>query len=522
MSDARTKGKRLIKNSVLNILNSFVTMAVTFITSIVVARTLKPEMYGIFNLILWVTGISTWAIGMGLVQAVTKYIAEYTGRGQSEEISSIVIFVLKIEIILSVICTIILVFFKTRIADYFFTPNEAFYFLIAFIGLVPGIVTAVFSSAIEGIQKFEYFTYFHLIVTPLAFAAKLIVLYMGYRIDGLLIVTLIFSFLNTFFFYWILKREGISFNIFRHPIRKQTRSEILRYNFSVSSILVVDKIVWDKSENYFLGRYCSAAQIGYYNLAFNVTQRFMSVLPTTFWRVLFPAMSEYFGSGDKDKIKRIYYIASRYLAFFSFPVGVAGIILSYPMLKFLYGYDYTAAKYPLQIIFLCSIFSSLATPGSAVIYGIGKQGFIFRYGIVLAVVNILLDILLIKKYGAIGAATCYGIVTIAGSVGGLIFLYRKVGLVYPFKSVSKIIFSTILMGVSIQMVIGHRSEMMSFILSIPVGIFVYFISSVVLGSFEEEDYILMNSVKAVLPERFCGIINVLVGFLSSFKESEKK
>lgn len=521
MADAGVRGARLIKNSVLNIANSLVTMVVTFVTSIVVARILKPEHYGIFNLVLWVTGLATWAIGMGLVHATTKYIAEYTGRRQPEDLSAIVCFVLKVELVLTLACTAILIFFKTEIADYFFTPNEAVYFLIAFIGLTPGILTAVFSGAIEGLQKFEYFTYFHLIVTPLSFIAKLVVLYLGGRIDGLLWVTLVFSFINTLFYFIILKKEGISFRLFSNPLKPDIRKKIMKYNLSVGSILVVDKVVWDKSENFFLGRFCDAAQIGYYNLAFNVSQRFMGLLPSTFWRVLFPAMSEYFGSGDHDKIKRLFYLTSRYLAFFSFPVGVAGIILAYPMLHFLYGHDYTAAKYALQIIFFSAIFSSLANPGSAILYGMEKQGFIFRYGLVLAVINIGLDILLIKSHGALGAAVCYGVVTIAGVVGGLIYTCRTMQLTYPFRSVSKIIFSTIIMGVSMQMAVGHKSELLSFIVALPTGVVTYLVSSIVLGSFEEEDYILLRSVRSVVPGRLGTLTDGVIRFLSAFKEGGK-
>ncbi|MFH0918773.1 MAG: oligosaccharide flippase family protein [Fibrobacterota bacterium] len=521
MADIPSRGTRLIRNSVLNLANSSITMVVTFVTSIVVARTLKPENYGIYNLVLWVTGIATWAIGMGLVHAVTKYVAEYRGRRDPVTVDAIISFILRVELILSLGATAVLVFFRLPIADYFFSPRETFFFLIAFVGLVPGILTAVFSGTIEGIQKFEYFTYFHLIVTPLAFLVKMLVLYLGYRIDGLLLVSLGFSFINTAFFCWILRREGLHFSLFKSP-EPDVRRKIWKYNLSVGAISIADKVVWDKSENFFLGRFCTSAQIGYYNLAYNVAQRFMNVLPSTFWRVLFPAMSEYFGSKDHEKIKRLFYLSSRYIAFFSFPVGVAGIVLAFPMIQFFYGREYLGAKYALQIMFFCSIFSSLSKPGSAILYGTERQGFILKYGMVLAAVNIGLDLLVIRAYGALGAACCYGVVTIAGAMGGLIYTCRTVGLQYPFRSVTKIIFSSLIMGITMELIVRQKAELFGFIVAIPVGMITYFVCSAVLGSFEEEDYILMNSVKVALPGRWKRGVDSLTGFLSQFKSGGGK
>jgi len=499
MAKTEAHGARLIKNSVYTLISSIITVVFTMVTSVIVARILKPSNYGIYNLILWFTGIFTWGIGMGLTHAITKYVSEYQGRRQPENISSIIVFVLRIELIVSAITTVILIFFKTEISDFFFSPNESFFFLLAFIGLMPGIVTAIFSSAIEGIQKFEYFTYFQLIITPFAFVTKMVVLYLGFQINGLLMVSLVFSAINVLFFYIVLKKEKISLNVFANPLKPDIREKIRKYNFSVGAILVADKVVWDKSENFFLGRYCTSVQIGFYNLAFNVVQRIMGILPTTFWRVLFPAMSSYFGSGDNEKIKRLFYLSSRYLAFFAFPLGAAGIILAYPILHFLYGHDFVGAKFPMQVIFFSSIFGCLSKPGSAILFGTEKQAFILKYGMFLAVVNIILDLFLIARFGALGAAFCYSLTTIAGSVGGLIYTCKKMKLDYPFRSIFKIIFSTIIMSIVMQLILKEEPEIWAFLLSILAGGVVYFVTSVVLGSFEEEDFTLMNSVKSGVP-----------------------
>lgn len=509
-------GQTLIKNSVLTLFNSVFMLATTWIISIWVARQLGPANYGIFSLVLWFTGTASWALGMGLIHAVTKFIAESKGGGDNDP-TPVVLFVLKVEVGLAIVSTVVLLAFRTAIADFFFSPSESFFFLIAFLGLLPGVLTAVFSATIEGIQKFEYFTYANLIVTPVSFAAKIVVLLLGKGINGLLTVMLVFSAVNAIFYFLVLRREGFFRKGDRRRLQPDVKKRIKRYNASVSAIIVCDKIVWDKSENFFLGRFCQATEIAYYNLGFNIAQRFVSVLPMTFWRVLFPAMSHYFGSGDRYKMERIFFLSTRYLAFFAFPIAAAGVILAYPMLLYFYGYEFVGAQRALQIVFVASLFLSLSNPASAVLYGYEKQAFIYKYGAVLAVLNIILDILLIPRFGAVGAATCYGIIAVLGAVGGLIYTCRTMRLRYPIVSVFKILFSTIIMATVMQIVVFQLPNLVGYISCAPIGIFVYLVCALVLGTFEKEDYEVLESVKTVLPGKTKGAVDWAVGFVSQFK-----
>lgn len=475
-------------------------MLVSWGISIWIARELGPANYGIFNLVLWLSNTISWALGMGFIHAITKFIAEFKGRKEEFSIRPIIFYVLKIEITITSITTLVLIFFRTEIADYFFSPGESFFFFLTALGLIPGIITAIFSAAIEGIQKFEFFTYSNLTITPLSFFAKILVLLWGKGISGLLCVMLIFSIINALFYAFILYREG-AFTGKNNSLSVPVRQRINSYNKSILAILFCDKIVWDKSENFFLGRLCNAIEIGYYNLGYNITQRFMSIMPTVFWKVLFPKMSSYYGSGDDDKMKRLFYIATRYLAFFSFPVGTAGIILSYQIIYYLYGNEYTAALPVLQIIFFSSIISSLSNPASAILYGFEKQSFIYKYGFILAVINIILDILLIKSHGALGAAICNGITTILGSLGGLIYTCRIMKLRYPIVSIFKIIASTVVMGVTMQLILHHDTSVVMLVVATVTGVIIYLSSAILLGTVEDEDLFLFQYLKAMLPNK---------------------
>jgi len=513
-----TKGGRLIKNSALNLFNTFFMLATSWVISIWVARQLGPSNYGIFNLVLWFTDSVTWVIGMGLIHAVTKFTAEFNGRDKNDFIGAIVVFVLKIEVVFAVVATAVLLLLRVPIAHYFFTPRQSIFFLLAFIGILPGITTSILSAAIDGLQKFEYFTYANLCISPLSFISKIVVLTLGKGIIGLLVVMLVFSFVNVLFYLFILYKEGaLKASSFTASIDPSVKKRILKYNRSVLAILLCDKIVWDKSENFFLGRLCTSIEVAYYNLGFNIAQKIISVLPFTFWRVLFPAMSNFYGSGDSDKMKRLFYLSTRYLAFAVIPTGIAGMILAYPIIHYLYGHDYIGAQRVLQIIFLSSIVSSLANPGSAILYGYEKQAFIYKFGAFLAVINIALDVLFIKRYGALGAAVAYTVTTFLASVVGLIYTCKTMKLSYPFVSIFKVAFSTIIMGIVMEIIILHNRELFGFIAALVCGAMAYLISAVVLGTFEKEDFLVLENLSRVLPKKSKPFLDSLLAFVGHFK-----
>ena len=140
----------------------------------------------------------------------------------------------------------------------------------------------------------------------------------------------------------------------------------------------------------------------------------------------------------------------------------------------------------------------------------------------MAVVNIILDIIFIKRFGAIGATICYTITTVTGAIIGTIYTCHTMKLKYPIVSISKIFVSTVIMGIVMELIILQNGEIPGFILSILAGGVVYIMSSLVLGTFEVEDYTILESVKAVLPGKTKRLMDGVIHFISSFKQNGKE
>jgi hypothetical protein len=73
------------------------------------------------------------------------------------------------------------------------------------------------------------------------------------------------------------------------------------------------------------------------------------------------------------------------------------------------------------------------------------------------------------------------------------------------------------MGIVMEIIILQNGELPGFILSILAGGLSYSISSLALGTFEKEDYKLLESVKRVCPEPVQKLIDALWSLLIQFK-----
>ena len=158
------------------------------------------------------------------------------------------------------------------------------------------------------------------------------------------------------------------------------------------------------------------------------------VLPNLMWRILLPLTVDQQGNPESGRMQRTYRHALRYIGFIAFPTVTACYVAAYELIIIFYGHAYSEAKTCFQIFCFGALLSNLAQPGSAAIYATNRQGFILKYGAVLAVLNISLDLWLIPKYGAPGAAACYGITTSLGVIGGFVFTTLKINLTIPWSA----------------------------------------------------------------------------------------
>ncbi len=96
------------------------------------------------------------------------------------------------------------------------------------------------------------------------------------------------------------------------------------------------------------------------------------------------------------------------------------ILTGYWIITTLFGIDFKHAYLPFAILITGIIPFTLFKVISAYFTGIGKQNYVLRITIIIAIVNVIINLLLLPRYGIIGASLAS---SISYSLGGIISVY---------------------------------------------------------------------------------------------------
>lgn len=203
------------------------------------------------------------------------------------------------------------------------------------------------------------------------------------------------------------------------------------------------------------------------------------------WHSYFPVISRLYQE-SREKLTRFTAICARYLILFSVPLSVGGTVLAKPIITLLYGTKYQPGVPAFQILIwtIATVFSNAAFGYLLLASGRQKQ---YMYASVTgAGVNFIFNLLLIPKFGIIGA----GIATMITEVTVLLYLYVSAQSVARVP-VLKYYFQAGLAAAVMAGVIIYFN--LTLLVSIAAGILVYGLTLVLLRSITIEDFRILRS-----------------------------
>ena len=157
---------------------------------------------------------------------------------------------------------------------------------------------------------------------------------------------------------------------------------------------VLDAIVWDRSEVFFLGLYASSEDIAFYSLAFGLATRIM-IIPAIAVGALLPAFSALHGHGDAEDFGRLYRSVLRYVALVGAPLAAMVAALAPSIIVWLYGDAYLPAAPLVGVLAAVALLSALRQVAWAALRGVGDRRCALTATAVAAVINVALAMALI-------------------------------------------------------------------------------------------------------------------------------
>ena len=236
-----------------------------------------------------------------------------------------------------------------------------------------------------------------------------------------------------------------------------------------------------------------SADIALFNIPYTFIYT-LSIIPLSFVSVIFPILCKLGDTEERSTFIIGYKKAFKFLYIISLLVSIILICFSNTILQFIYGIKFLAATDALKIMGVSIVFLFLHSLNTYSLISIKKQHLSTISTAIAFFLNLVLDLLLIPKYGYIGASIATSVSYCICFLVSFYFVLRNLGRLNLTLTFIKPIFGTVVTALFI--VSFHNTN--PFII-LPISIIIYISSLIIIGVFSFEDIELVKS--QLLPDR---------------------
>ncbi|MBD0726668.1 hypothetical protein B6A10_15970 [Flavobacterium sp. L1I52] len=376
------------KNAIWLFLDKFLRLGVGLIVGVLVARYLGPELFGKWNYaIAFISLVSAFAT-LGLDQIVVKHLLD-----KSQEESIVLGTAFYLRLLGSFISTMIVIVY------FYFFKKDTMLLLVAFLTALNlwfqtlDVIDLKNQSQLQSRKTVVVKNSVFVLVSVL----RLIFVYFEYSLLSFVLLALIECVLGSaglILYYGIGNLKKWKFNIrYCKVLLKQAWPLIL------SGIVIM---MYMRLDQIMIGDMIGERGVGLYSVSTRFTELWYFI-PTIFATSFFPKLVEKFNL-HKENYHTVCLKLFKLLFVISFSISVFFTFSSNFIINFLYGNEYSLSVFALQISIWTGVFVfwGVAAGNMLVVENLNKHNLIKSLqGLGL---NVILNLLLIPKYGINGAA----------------------------------------------------------------------------------------------------------------------
>jgi len=446
---------------------------ISFTYFTIIARALGPADLGKYYFAISFTAIFAIINDLGLTSVLTREIAKYQANA-SRLLGSIL--TLKLPLILVNIMAVILF---THLFDY----NQLLTALI-YLSLTCTVLdsfTATFFSVSRGFHNLSFESIASVVYQLIVLLSGLIILKinLGLRFLMLGLVTAsIFNFVYAAIIVW--KKWGLDL---RPKFEPALVKLIVKIALSFGLFAIFQRI-YTYLDSVLLQMMAGDYYVGIYQIAFKIINA-LQFLPLAFTASLYPAMSAYW-AGNRGQLVVTFERAMNYLIIIALPIAI-GIAVLADKVVLLFKAGYGEAILPLRINMASLLFLFVAFPVGSLLNACDKQ---FANTVNMAITmsaSIVLNLILIPRFQAVGASLTVAITTVLMLVLGLYWVPRIIK-VRP-KKILGVLFKSLVATMVMALSTWLLKDFFNIFIVVIVSSLVYFMLLFLLGGFDKQDLV---------------------------------
>jgi O-antigen/teichoic acid export membrane protein len=462
----------LVRNTFWHGLVTLIGLGCGVLMSVILARGLGPARMGEFSYILWAQRTLFALAQLGFAVATIRYTASALAQGDAALAWGCVALMRRRQIITTTIVTIATIPVVFLLAP----PALTWPFVVICLGLFPMTIEYIYSHAVFGANRYDLTTQTSTVKMTVQLSATVLVLWLGFGILGLVVGNI----LGAVIAMMIQRQRAQSIYPARATaVPESMRGEMRAYLVPLSVVSVLDALVWDRSEVFFLGLWSDSHQIAFYSLAFGLATKAM-ILPEIAIGALLPTFAALHGRGAIEEFRQVYQTALRNVMLVGVPLAAVTTALAPGIVAFLYGDEYRPVAALLSVMIIVAVFASMRKVGWAALRGLGDRRGAITATSVAAVINIGAAVLLIAPWGTWGAVAANTLAQLVATVWAFFVLSRVHGCRLPFFDLARLTAAGVVSLVATLMVAPDGGDLVRIVLGGVVGFAMYLAAAVAL------------------------------------------
>jgi O-antigen/teichoic acid export membrane protein len=403
-----SRKSKLLQGSASNLVRMLLSMMVSLLLPRFLVHRMTPAEYSAWFLILQLSAYVTY-LDFGVQTAIGKFVAEYDALGDRSAARAMVSSAFSLLSIAAMIGCILVAVLTYRVPQLFHQMPSFLYHDVRVGLLCIGLSVcfmlpfSVFMTTFTGLQQYGFPTLF-------ISASRIL--------SALCLVAVIMAHGTILEMAWAMAIFNIATAVAQVVGWKQYASERVPFSFfyfdrgclrklveycGVLSIWTMGGLLISGLDTTIVGHF-DFGNTGYYAVAGSATN-FMLMITGNMLSPLLPAISslqtERTPAQMGDLLVRATRLGATVLLAFALPLLIGG----YPLLTLWLGASYAAKSLLfLQILVVGNVFRQFSFPYALFIVATGKQRYATVAPVAESIVNVILSVLLARRYGAIGVA----------------------------------------------------------------------------------------------------------------------
>ena len=398
--------------------------------TIFLARVLGTSDLGLYFLGITIVGFFAVLSNVGLNVGVTRFVAIYNRGNDLPRTKGAVLISIIITLLPSLAIVGIIFLWGDFVATFVFhKPELGNVIKLLSLSIPFDSLMWVFLAATRGLKFMQHTVYTeNLAWVGLRFLFALFFLYgLGMEFKGVLLAHVASSFFSA----------GLAFHYANKLIplvdKKVTPifevRSLLKFSIPMGFSIFLGNLT-RQIDILMLGLFVSATDVGIYSIAVRII-----ILAEGVFQVFVPIfntfVAELHDRKELSKLSNLLKVITRWNVTISFPVFLALLFFPGFFLHF-FGLGFVQASSCLSILVIAHLFGSISGLPSSIIFMSGKSDITFKNNFAMLLLNIMLNYLLIPKYGILGAAIATGISLVLIAFIRIIEVYYLMK-IHPFK-----------------------------------------------------------------------------------------